>query len=218
MRVEEDFAIEIGDEEATLISTPDELCALIERRLAVAGAEKWSFCPTSRAFYQVRRELMQLGVERVSIKPNSRLHTLLPRKNRDVLWCQLNSALPVELAPLGRAAFVEQLCACWWFGSLLSLFLLPFFPMPVLEFVVGGGASLLLLHMATVSLRVFPHSTVRLVGDLARRVAWTIPVQNGGLQTRDVWPQLRLIIADELSVAPEKVTRDADLVRDLGLD
>jgi acyl carrier protein len=196
MRVEEDFEIEILDNEAELISTPGALCAIIERKLGVLDAEKRSGCPTSRAFYQVRRELVELGTERQNIRPSSEFDSLLPRAHRRAMWNALSERLPVELPALQRSPH-------WMGAALLPLVCLP------LVWWLG--------FQATKPRAVFAPPNNRTVADLSRRVAFTFPVVSGELPTRDVWPQLQLIIADELSIAPEKVTRDADLVRDLGL-
>lgn len=214
LRVEEHFEIEIGDEEASLISTPGGLCVLIERKLAVLDAEKRSHCPTSRAFYHVRRELMELGVQRANIKPSSDFDSLLRPKRRE-LWRALSERLGVSLPGLQRSPI-------WTRVSLLPLAFLPF------VWKSAGEATAVLfcfslfpfwwlLFQATKPFAVHAPEGNRTVADLARRLAWTMPVQNNQSQTPDVWPQLQLIIADELSIAPEKVTRDADLVRDLGL-
>lgn len=113
LRVEEEFDIAIEDADAEQVSMPGQLCDLIERKLGVLDAEKRSFCPTSHAFYHVRRELMELGTPRANIKPNSSLHELLPRTNGAPLWRQLSRALPVELAPLERSDKVRSLLLIW---------------------------------------------------------------------------------------------------------
>lgn len=216
MRVEESFDIVIEDADAEQVSTPGQMCALIERKLGVLDAEKSSFCPTSRAFYRVRRELMGLGIGRAHIKPDSSLHELLPRANRVTLWRQLSGALPLELAPLGRSDEVRSLLLFGATGSALGVFLTPLYPPLALAFVCSAGATIG-LALFSAPHKIFPPSRVRTVAELARRVAWTLPVVRGESQTRDVWLQLQLIIADELSIAPEKVTRDAHFFRDLGM-
>lgn len=216
LRVEEEFDIAIEDADAEQVLTPGQLCDLIKRKLGVLNAEKRSSCPTSHAFYHVRRELMELGTPRANIKPNSSLHELLPRTNGAPLWRQLSRALPVELAPLERSDKVRSLLLFGGFGSVLSVFGMPFYPPSALVFLCGAGATIG-LSLFSAPHKVFPPQNARMVADLARRVAWTLPVAFDESQTRDIWPQLQLIIADELGVAPEQVARDADFYRDLGM-
>ncbi len=216
MRVEEDFEIEILDNEAELVSTPGALCALIERKLGVLDAEKRSGCPTSRAFYQVRRELVELGIERQNIRPFSEFDSLLPRAHRRAMWNALSERLPVELPALRRSSH-------WTWAALSLLVCLPLVWKVAGEaFAVGLCYALppvwWLGFRATKPRAVHAPANNRTIADLSRRVAFTFPVVSGEPPRCDIWPQLRAIIADELSVPVEKVTRDADLVRDLGMD
>lgn len=211
MRVEEEFEIEISDAEAELCSTPGALCALIERKLNFAEAERRCGCPTSRAFYRVRRQLMQAGIERARIKPTARLDFVLPRSHRRQRWSDLSEALGLSLPPLVRSPE-------WAFIGLLPLGVLPLClvlaPATATALCFACAALWWLGVRATKPLAVHPPNELRSVGDLARRVAWASA--NVPLQERDVWPQLQLIIADELGIPVSKITRDADLLRDLG--
>ncbi len=214
MRVEEDFEISIEDEEAERITTPGQLCALIERKLGVVEAEKSSFCPTSRAFYRVRRELINQGIERAHIKPRAQLNAVLPMARRRQLWHELQNALATPLPPLERPITLLWLGASWLCLLLLGLPLLPLAPQLWFQFLVFGALALTALHVVTSPLRLFPSQNVRTVGDLARRVA---AKTTDVALSRDVWPQLQFLIADEWKIPLDQVTRDADFVRDLGM-
>lgn len=214
MRVEEEFEIEISDCEAETLATPGLLCACIERKLGIIEAERRSFCPTSRAFYRVRRELMALGIERGHITPNSALEKLLPRAQRQAQWKALKEALPGKWEPLRRPAFVFWSGALYFFGSLVVVVLFPVLPPQAAGFIPVAGAAQLLLYGATAPLALCIPADTSTVGDIARRVAQTstdVPSTQ-----RDVWSEVQRIVADELSVPLEIVTRDADFFRDLG--
>ncbi len=217
MRVEEEFGIVIEDEDAERIETPGALCALIERKLDMAMAEKRSGCPTSRAFYTVRREMMQRGIQRAHIKPATPLTAILPSAQRHSLWGELESAFSIQLPPLERPFLYEGLVVGWVCLSLIGLFASMVADRLVLwgEFFVGGALALMALHFLTVPLRVYPPKNLQTVGDLTRRVAWTddsVPPQ-----PHDIWLKLQSIVADESGVPLEKVTRDAHIHRDLGM-
>ena len=215
MRVEEDFEISIEDDEAERITTPGQLCALIERKLGILEAEHRSGCPTSRAFYRVRRELTNQGVERAHIKPRVQLHVVLPLVHRRQLWRELQNALATPLPLLERPVALFWLGAIWFCLLLLGLPLLPLAPQLWFQFLVFGALILTALHVVTSPLRLFPSQNVRTIGDLARRVA---AKTTDVALSRDVWPQLQLLIRDELKIPLDQVTRDADFVRDLGMD
>lgn len=211
MRVEEEFGIGIEDEEAEHVVTPGKLCALIERKLGFAAAEKRSGCPTSRAFYRVRRELVSLGIERAQIRPSTKFDSLGPRFERHAEWNTLGERLNLKMPSLERSPE-------WVFIGLLPLGVIPVLlaiePTQGVLFAFGWAFSWWIGFHATKPLAVHAPQELRTVGELARRVAWASQIPT---QERDVWPQLQLIIADELSVPIEHVTRDADFFRDLGM-
>jgi len=212
MRAEEEFDIEILDEEASLVSTPGQLCALIERKLGTVAVEKRSGCPTSRAFYRVRRELVALGVERRKISPTARFEALVPYSKRQIYWRGLGEGLGVTLPPLMRSS---------------GLVVVSFLPVGILPFCVifspATGAALCLAYAlllpigfrVTRPLAVHPLYDLRSVGDLARRVAWK--TDDVPPREREVWPAVQQIVAEVAGVPLEKVTRDVDIVRELGM-
>lgn len=191
MRVEEEFDITIEDAEAEYCVTPGTMCALIERKLGIIEANKRSFCPTSRAFYRVRRELVACGIERAHIKPQAQLNAVLPLAGRDKMWRQLEQGLAMPLPPISRST-----------PSLLDK-------------AVEGYLRLVGGSMPPKAEPKFPFYGVRSIADVTRRVA--LASADVPASQRDVWPQLQLIIADELSIPIEQVTRDADFFRDLGM-
>ncbi len=215
MRVEEEFGIEVADREAEAVRTPRDLCALIERKVALLAAEQSSGCPSSRAFYRVRRELTALGIERADVKPGATVEALLPLANRRALWKQLDERLEVGLRPLHRSPF-------WTYVALSPLAALPFvwhfageapmvamcFCLPLVWWVGFRATQPLAVRVPT------KHETV---AHLSRRLASTLPVVGDESPTRELWPQLQGILSDELGVPLEKVTPDADFVRDLGV-
>ena len=120
----------------------------------------------------------------------------------------------MSLPPLKRHDF-------WAFPTVIVGFVSVFFPVlfynagqwiPAFAVGISGAATLFLGAKLTQPLAIHPAPDLADVGTLSRRFAGMTSVQSH----REIWPRLREIIADELSVEIEKVRRDADFIHDLG--
>lgn len=216
MRAEEEFHIEILDSEAELLATPGMLCSLIEYKLSgvwPASPTTPAYCPTSRAFYAVRRELMQLGVARRDITPQTSLTTIWPRSQRRHHWNALGTALNFELPSLQRSPE-------WAFVGLLPLGMFPiwlaFSPAIALPCFILYALLWWLGSYLTQPFAVHAPAELSSVGDLSRRLSIRLYATDGNSPS-DLWPLVRALIADELGLTIEQVTRNADFVRDLGV-
>ena len=116
MAVEECFAIEIGDEEATKIETVGQLFDLV---VAKTGAVPQASCASSARFYRLRRAMMQTtGSARRDVVPQAPLEKLLPRLQRAALWRRFQENLELPLPPLRRSPRLVSALQC---GALLLL-------------------------------------------------------------------------------------------------
>jgi hypothetical protein len=97
MEIEERFGTTIPDERAARIYTVGELYNYLvgqKRRYAPIP------CPSSRAFYHLRRTLVgELGLERDRVRPAARLSDLFPRESRQTTWPRLAAALGLTDLP-----------------------------------------------------------------------------------------------------------------------
>jgi acyl carrier protein len=213
LRVEEEFSIEIQDKDAEQLHAPGDLCNLIEhkRDLYKASPATTMHCPTSRAFYSVRREMIKLGVERKHVTPQTSLATLWPPSGRRQNWKALALSLDYSLPNLNRPSY-------WTSIALLPLGVLPFwlqfFPGTATLYCVVYGLSWWLGTRLAEPLAVHPPNHLTSVADLCRSLAPRYITEDASL---DLWPQVQALIADELDVPIEQVTRDADFYRDLGM-
>jgi hypothetical protein len=97
MDVEERFGVAIPDEKAERIGTVGELYVFL---LEQARRHAPIRCPSSRAFYQLRRILTgELGVDRAQVRPSVLLRDLLPAPSRGVLLPRLAAALDLADLP-----------------------------------------------------------------------------------------------------------------------
>ena len=213
MRAEEEFEIEIPDADAEMLSTPGALCDYVENRLAALRTYSSSSCPTSLAFYTVRRELMQLGIERRHVTPQTSLETLWPRSERSHNWDALGKALHFELPSLRRSSG-------WAFVGLLLLSVFPIwlllYPTTAIAAFSFYGVAWWLGCSLTRPFAVHAPAAMRSVADLSRTLAPRFSA-SAGASSQDIWQQVRAIVADECGEPLEKVTRDADFIRDLGM-
>ncbi|RYX80698.1 hypothetical protein EON83_27520 [bacterium] len=213
MRAEEEFDIEIADSDVEWISTPGALCDLIERKLGHTPSTSPSICPTSRSFYAIRRELMQLGIERKQITPSAPLATLWPRSQRRHNWNALSEALQYELPPLRRSPE-------WAFIGLLPLGLLPILiatsPQSATLYFTLYALSWWLGTCVTTPFATHAPTEMQSVADLSRHLMPRYYAPNPNYAP-GIWHQVRAIIAAELNLSLEQVKRDSDFYRDLGI-
>src|SRR5260370_14461630 len=91
MEIEEQFDVVIPDREAEAICTVGELYLFLLRKI---GHRFSNECPTSHAFYRLRRILIeQCGVERQRVTPTALMRDLIPAPVRGKAWPQLAKGL-----------------------------------------------------------------------------------------------------------------------------
>jgi acyl carrier protein len=102
---EEAFDVSISDAEAGALYTPRQAVELIFNKVKSAAPED-SGCLAMRAFLQLRRAFRAVGIQRRDVRPDSKLSTLFPgRQRRDILNSVRERA---GLPPLGRLPFGLQ--------------------------------------------------------------------------------------------------------------
>jgi hypothetical protein len=154
MEMEEHFGIVITDDQAWRMTTVGDLYAF----LLAQDCRKASLpCPTSQAYYRLRRSLIgNLGIERSRVRPSAQLRDLVPGEGDAAIWHRLSDFLtPLEAPkpatpprrPTVRALLIG-LAAAAMGGSLLFLFLLLREPLQsalIVALLVWIGGSLLVL-------------------------------------------------------------------------
>ena len=219
VRVEEEFGIAIGDEEASYISTVGQLHTLI---LDKTGALKPSGCASSATFYQLRRALVDLAVApRNQIAPATSIAALLPAPKRRQLWDEWGEIARVKLPELEKPRWVSALC---WLSFAAT--------------VTGGAVVLTRSNWGiasyyaavwTIGFVAYKWSELRatqLPANCASIGALTATVMklNYGTNAGDaapgadeVWNRLKAIVVDETGARPDEVTPNADFIRDLNM-
>ena len=226
MRIEERFGIAIPDEDASKVETAGDLHKLVLLKLRDVKTDR---CLTSAAFYRVRRGFIEgLGISRREIAPSLDLETLLPKRGRRRKWQLLQRAAPVEIPDLQFPRSVLTFIA--GIGTLLAGVLLgaSLFNRKISSesLVVWGLIGIvivmsILVKLCTPLAVAFPNQAVT-VGDLARgalsRNYRQLAASIGGYNEADTWEALRGLIVDQIGVEKDKVTPEARIVKDLGVD
>jgi hypothetical protein len=127
MEVEQRFDVTIPDEQAERMVTVGDLYLYLLRKTRRTTQTP---CPTSQAFYRLRRTLMaEFSVDRGQVRPATRLCKLFPAANRRATWPRLAAALglphlsdlPTRYVPSARAfgiCFALVTAAWWLLGSI----------------------------------------------------------------------------------------------------
>ena len=221
MRVEEEFRIEIEDEEASYISTVGQLHTLI---LDKTGVLKPSRCVSSTTFYQLRRALVDLAIApRQSIAPATPIAALLPASKRRQGWKEWSEKAQLNLPALEKPRWV---CNVGWLAvaASLALSLICWIHAPSFVFFYCVTIFAFCYWICQWSQR----HAIQLPANCASVGAITKAAMklNYGINAEweksdgadEIWDRLKAIVVDEISADPDEVTREADFIRDLRMD
>jgi acyl carrier protein len=226
MVVEETFDVSIPDEEAEKLRTVGDLYYWIAERIGAPGS---SICPSSAAFYRLRRVLMRVWkIDRRVIRPATATSELVPLDGRRRAWAALEQELSWRLPNLRRPLWLSMVCwsilAGLWPITFLACFVngLPaslFTSLVISECIVW---VLLLWPVAELTRPLAVHLppscvTVRGLVDASVRSNYGIigKQATGSYPQGEVWDRLRQIVAEQAGIPIEKVTEELDFVRDL---
>lgn len=221
MSIEEEFGINIPDEEVTCIYTMGQMRDYLEKHLR--DREK-VHCLSQRGFYILRRALMTTGgFKRNEIRPASEISRYLPQKGKRKFWQKLGEqtdcTLPdFMLHPLIRYGGL----AVWMLISLLAFILLTRhcadLAMPVgcaVLVLTGALMAVLLLSLHKIPQLVVVRTDVATVGKLSDYIGRHLyDCRKDSLQG-DVWERLCRLTADQAGVDVKQLTPETRFVNDL---
>ena len=222
LEVEDEFGIAIPDRDAERLRTVGDLHDYACRR--VAGVPS-GVCRSRSAFYALRRSVVaRLGVDRRAVRPDARVEAHLPASGRRGAWAALGRDAGAVLPPLVPPTAVAL-------AGLASVALL-LAAMGIVPLVLDrtgsatAATSVVLAALASVVASAVacrwtatrpPAGCETYRGVVRRAVALDA---GGGADRRrteaDVWERVVTIISEQTGHRRERVTRDLDLVRDLG--
>lgn len=219
--VEDAFQIHIEDHEAQEVATAGDLSLLVISKLKAPDSSR---CLTSVAFYRTRRALMTvLGVARREVAPSTRLDALLPADNRAARWRRVEEAAGLKLPKLQLAGSIQLTLLT--VGVATTLYpairsgagIVWMALLAVTGLVLGAGLMRLAAPLAVNF--PFPDPTV---GALAKAVLalnyGNLATEIGGWSEAEVWDVVCQLIVRQTGVERERITPEARLVDDLGID
>jgi acyl carrier protein len=233
LEVEDQFGVEIP-EDAPPLKTVGEMHAFIIRqleekgRLAHADRRK---CLSSATFHLFRRALVdEYGLNPKGIRPSSSLEALVPADDRRRHWESVGkrvgftlpwlvrpswmvwgiAAISVSIAAAGIAmpALTKETTDVSWafiFGAVVFAIAAAFATSPFATRFGSARAKVRGMTMAMLP------AAMHVVGEAPS------PEATPNVTAEDVWDVLRQIVAEQLDVKLEKVTKDARFVEDLGV-
>jgi acyl carrier protein len=224
LEVEDAFAFSIPEEDVTGLSTMSKLYDYV---LTHRFHGKQDECLTSMTFYRLRRALMAvLHIPRDAVHVATDLAALIP-KHRRRTWRAIEKAAGFRLPFLQRPR---------WFARLAMLVAVAFgITIPLLlgiTFLRGGILSAMFLTAAFVLIffsrlteflaTEFPPD-VSTVGQLAkatlaRNYRMIVAESKKSATDAEVWDMLQRIIAEQLGVQPDQLTKKTNFVKDYKLD
>lgn len=223
-RIENRFGLKLEQSALLRVRTVADLAAMV---LAALPREA-GFCPTARAFYELRRLLVQHGgIERNQVRPRARLVELFPPRTCR-RWRELHERDPrlPRLVASNRASGAQT----WLIGMAVLGGVIGF----CVAWVEFGGVAAMTFAMGMIMATVVAHRLVarmfnvqfpegiETVADVARAIA---PPAVGAaapgarlIAQQRVLSEVRQIVADSLGLSSEEVRAESELVRDLGME
>lgn len=233
LRLEDEFSINISDDEAMTARTVGEVCDLVMEKLRTDSSRA-----SNMALFRTRRAVVDaLEMPRRSVWPSTWLEPLLPRPTRIERWKQIEDHLGAQFPGLihsnrWRDGFIllSMLLATllvlvlWW-----SLFTLGWLT-GVLKwlFLAPGSAAWFVLasrinhHLLTGTPRLAREIPFKTAGELAEAVLALNyeafeSAASPPLSKKAIWLRIVEILCDELQIGPEDVYPDSRIAEDLGV-
>jgi acyl carrier protein len=219
LEAEEAFGISLPDDEMVEAVTVGKFYDAILRQLPCPEKK---YCLSAVAFYRLHQPLLAVtGRKHGEVRPTTRLDTLIPRRQRKSAWRKIarlsGLRLPTLCLPewavlvaLVSAVFVVvggALVFEWPFGAMLLVrgFVAFFLTCWVVGAVFSNGLPRHLQTVGQLTKAVLAKNFAKLSGEI------------NNFDRNEVWEAVRILVADQLGVGLEKVTKDARFVADLGL-
>lgn len=201
MTIEETFKISISDDQAAKCKTIGDLTDVV---MALANPQAGDYCKSSRAFYTLRKTLLEiLPVDRKDIHPSTQWEALIPRNQRKAVWKQLKDR-GINLPRLEPSSII------YW-----SIAVILFVPFALLAHRFGSWWPVWLgilppvisAEYLTRPIAVRAPSTFKTVGGAALFMADSLS-ESTSLNRIEVREGIRRIISEQCDIPIEELTDD----------
>lgn len=221
MKVEEVFDIKVDERDVDHLQTVGDLYDYIVSKIKKVEVGN---CLVTATFEKIEHGLKKCGINE-QVGPATELVDVLPKSHRRKFWSQLQRSVGLTLPNLVRPTWVVNLSAIL---VVLLAGVIAFGvrgeALPEIVFPLVGLIGLvffwwLFSRLTEPMATEFGLSFSSFLGLSERVLALNtkeISKENGSFGDKDIWIILRSIIVDTLSVDENEVTREANLIRDLG--
>ena len=230
LEIEEQFGIELKDEEVTTTNTPRKVGDLVFSKLKATDE---SICQSQRAFYILRNAFIKIfKLDRKSITPDMKFRNLIPETREKDIWQQIKLAVaarnwPKLSRPLWMLRLFTLIKIVIFFGTIfawiyyahdnihvyhhyLSLIIFAMFFGCLLVIVFEKIAEYL-----TIDSTLYIPSEFNSIRDI---IPYVITSEHIKWTREQVSERLKIIIMDVLPVSESDYTEDSDFVKDFNLD
>jgi acyl carrier protein len=223
LNVEDAFGFSIPDEDAVGLNTVGKLHDYI---LAHRFPKDRNACLSSVTFYQIRRAMMSvLQLPRKDVRVSTELSAVIAKRRRRV-WRALEKATGFRLPQLRRPAWVTAIAALATIALAIATpvcFSLSLLHGAIVSAIVAAYVVGYLLSWLTIPLAFEFQPDCTTVGQLAtatlaRNYRAIVEQTNKNASDAEVWEMLRFIVAEQLGVRLNDITKETDFVKDLNAD
>lgn len=199
MTIEDTFKISIPDDRLAKCVTIGNLIDVV---MALANPQAGDYCKSSRAFYTLRKTLLEiLPVDRKDIHPSTQWEALIPRNQRKAVWRQLKNK-GINLPGMEPGSII------FW-----SMAVILFVPFALLAYRLGSGWPVVLSILPPIiaakyltrPIAVRAPSTFKTVGGAALFMADNLP-ESTAFNRIEVREGIRRIISEQLAIPIEELT------------
>lgn len=229
IEVEENFGIEIKDDEAGNTQTVGQLYQLICQKCQTKAQNS---CATRKAFYQLRKILLNLyEIDKTQIHPKTNIEEITKAVKSKYLWNSIKEMTNLRLPNLKLPRWLFYLLFLTGFltGPLISYLIINFFSGDkgfVLDYVDYGVILVLFLWLflaISISKLTAPFQTIipnecQTVGSLCKQVVMLNAKHFEPLSKREIWEILVKIISEQLGIEESIIRPESNLVKDFGMD
>jgi len=229
---EKEFEIAFDDAELSRIRTVGEFHEIVLRELrlkqphATGDPMPKTVCASSRAFYRLRKALIESGVaRRKDVAPKAALESLIPRENRRAVWDEVAHLMRCKLPRLERT---NVLCgALLTAAAFIALAPLAFGFIPLgtgaVWWLVLSGLGLLILFRKlsepqALEFQAECQTVEGLVGWLTTTQRPRFAQSERAWTDREAWETICRLLVGMQGLKPEQTTPEATFVDDLGMD
>lgn len=204
--LESSFGVQLDQYDLAEVKTFGDLCDVFENTIRLENRED---CTSQQAFYKLRAAISESqGVEKETIRPDSRLTDLFPRKNRRKRIRLLEKQLDIKLNLLTCPGWVTFILITVFIASLIALFF------DWKTGLSGLGISYLAMWVADKTGKELELQTLRELTEKTAALEYTkmrrIP---GTINRHEIVATIKEVFSKQLDIDKEKLTRQADFFR-----